>query len=66
MQLSGDDVRALVIHYLGVDFGPEEAERLRPLVEQHFRRMNELLALDLGGRDPRTMDFIADSGDTHA
>lgn len=59
MALTNEMVSALLIEYLGTDFGPDEVERLRPLVERHFERMRELHALDLGD-DPRMMVYITD------
>ena len=49
MALTTDTLRALLIEYLGGDFGPAELERMR-----------ELRALDLGGDDPRTMQYLLD------
>jgi len=60
MALTNETLRALLIEYIGTDFGPEEIERLRPLVERQIERMHQLQALDLGGDDPRTMHYITD------
>ena len=60
MALTSETLRELLIQYIGFDIGPEEAERLRPLLERQLERMRELQALDLGGDDPRTMSYIAD------
>ncbi|MBI4491525.1 MAG: hypothetical protein HY690_01885 [Chloroflexi bacterium] len=58
MPLAAETVRTLLLHYLGVEFGPAEIERLRPLVERHLEQMRELMALDLGTEDPRAMHYL--------
>lgn len=61
MALSNETLRELLIQYLGLDPGPAEVERLRPLVERQQERLQALQALDLGGEDPRTMFYVMDS-----
>jgi hypothetical protein len=60
MALSNETVSELLIQVFGTDFGTEEVEHLRPLLERQMERMRELQALDLGGDDPRTMFYITD------
>jgi hypothetical protein len=57
--LSAEEVRVLLRLYLDADFGPDEAERLRPLVQQQMDRLRALLALDLHDDAP-DMAYIAD------
>lgn len=59
MALTNEIVSALLIAHFGTDFGPEEVERLRPLIEQQLQRNRQLQALDLGD-DPRSMAYIKD------
>jgi hypothetical protein len=61
MALTNESLREMLIQYLGLDPGPSEIERLRPLVERQMERMRALQALDLGGDDPRTMRYITDN-----
>lgn len=58
--LTSEMVRILLREYLGVEFGPEEIERLRPLIERQMERMRELHAVDVGGDDPQTTVYIQD------
>ncbi len=61
MALTNETLREMLIQYVGFDPGPDEVERLRPLVERQAERLHALHAIELGGEDPRTMHFIADN-----
>lgn len=53
-------LHAMLKEYIGIEFSPEDVEQLLPLFERQQERMKELQALDLGGDDPRTMQYIND------
>jgi hypothetical protein len=59
--MTNETLRELLMQYLGLDPGPAEIERLRPLVEKQQERLRALQALDLGGEDPRTMFYVTDT-----
>ncbi|HZT07734.1 MAG TPA: hypothetical protein VFC51_11935 [Chloroflexota bacterium] len=58
--LTDDVFRALLVEYVGVAFEPEDRERLRAVVERQQARMRELHAIDFGGDDPRTTQYVED------
>ncbi len=60
MTLTEEMFRALLVQYVGAEFEPADMRRLHALVERQTERMQELLALDLGGDDPRTTAYIED------
>jgi hypothetical protein len=60
VELTDEMLRAMLLEYVGVEFGPEEIAHLRPLVERQLERLRELQAIDLGGDDPRTTHYIVD------
>jgi hypothetical protein len=60
MMLSTDTLRELVELYVGAEFDDAELERLRPLVERQFARMQELQRMDLADEDPRKTPYIYD------
>jgi hypothetical protein len=61
MALTNETLREMLLQYLGLDPGPAEVERLRPLVERQIERLQALQALDLGREDPRDMSYIVDN-----
>jgi len=60
MSLTTEMLRSLLREYIGVEFDPEEVQRLKPLVDRQVALMRELHALDLGAEDPRAMHYADD------
>ncbi len=60
MELTPELVRGLVEEYVGVTLADAELQRVLPAIQRQQERMRELQALDLGGEDPLTMDYIVD------
>jgi hypothetical protein len=60
MALTNETLRELLLQYLGLDPGPNDIDRLRPLVARQMERMQALHAIDLGGEDPRDTYYIVD------
>jgi hypothetical protein len=58
MALTEETIRALLVEYVGTDFGPAERARLLPLVEAYLERLRELRALDLGPADPQLFEGL--------